>query len=65
MGNGLITIIEAGFNAYDVALDVTSCGALNGSYNGLGVTADEAATDDVFSFGVFTTTSVILGTPTK
>jgi hypothetical protein len=65
VANGQITIIDAAFNAYDVALDITSCGALNGSYNGLGVTADAAATDDVFNFGVFTTTSVILGTPTK
>ena len=65
VGNGQITIIDAAFNAYDVTLDVTSCGPLNGSYNGLGLTADLAATDDGFNFGVFTASSVILGTPTK
>ncbi|MEE8092982.1 MAG: hypothetical protein V3T47_01985, partial [Gammaproteobacteria bacterium] len=65
VGNGQISIINAAFNAYDVALDVASCGPLNGSYNGLGLTRDSAATDDVFSFGLFTTLSVILGEPTR
>ncbi len=65
VGNGQISIINAAFNAYDVALDFTSCGPLNGSYNGLGLTRDSAATDDVFSFGLFTTLSVILGEPTR
>jgi hypothetical protein len=65
VGNGQITIIDAAFNAYDVALDVTSCGVFNGMYDGLGVTADAAATDDGFNFAVFTTSSVIFGAPTK
>ena len=58
-------IIDANFNAYDVTLDVTSCGALDGMYDGLGLTQDANATDDVFTFGVFTSQSVILGDPTK
>ena len=65
VSNGQIAIIDTAFNAYDVTLDVASCGPLNGSYTGLGLTQDAAATDDVFSFGVFTTLSVILGEPTK
>ncbi len=65
VGNGQITIIDANFNAYDVMLDLTSCGTLDGMYNGLGLTDDQNATDDVFSFAVFTATSVITGDPTK
>ncbi len=65
MGIGLISIINATFNAYDVTLDVTSCGAFNGMYNGLGLTGDAFATDDVFSLRVFTSDSVIVGDPTK
>jgi|GEM_PF-4712718 len=65
VSNGQIAIIDTAFNAYDVTLDVASCGPLNGSYTGLGLTQDAAATDNVFSFGVFTTLSVILGEPTK
>ncbi len=66
VGNGQISIIDANFNAYDVTLDVTSCGALNGMYNGLGLTGDAMmTTDNVFSFRVFTSDSVIVGEPTK
>ncbi len=67
MGIGLITIIDANFNAYDVTLDVTNCSAFNGMYDGLGLIQDAFVLDDnkLFSFGVFTTTSVILGEPTK
>ncbi len=65
VGNGQITIINANSNAYDVMLDMTSCGTLNGTYNGLGLTDDDVATDDVFSFAVFTATSVITDDATK
>jgi len=65
MGIGQITVKDANFNAYDVTLDVTSCGAFNGMYGGLGLTDDDAATDDVFTFAVFTTDSVIVASPTK
>ena len=65
IGNGMISVIDANFNAYDVALDITSCGPLDGMYNGLGLTGDAIATDDVFSFRVFTSDSVIVGDPTK
>ncbi len=62
--NGQISIIDASFNAYDVALDVTGC-ALGGMYDGLGRTQDANATDDVFTFDVFTNQSVLVGDPTK
>jgi len=65
MGIGQITVKDANFNAYDVTLDVTSCGAFNGMYGGLGLTDDDAATDDVFTFAVFTTDSVLVASPTK
>lgn len=65
VANGQISIIDANFNAYDVTLDVSSCGGLNGMYDGLGVTQDENATDDVFVFGVFTSQSMIAGEAVK
>ncbi|MCZ6516856.1 MAG: hypothetical protein O6763_05145 [Gammaproteobacteria bacterium] len=65
VSNGQISIIDADFNAYDVTLDVAMCGALDGMYDGLGLTQDENATDDVFTFGVFTNQSVIVGDPTR
>ncbi len=66
VGNGQISIIDANFNAYAVTLDVTSCGALDGMYTGLGLTGDAMmGTDNVFSFRVFTSDSVIVGDPTK
>ncbi len=63
--NGQISIIDANFNAYDVTLDVTLCGALNGMYDGLGLTLDRNATNDNFTFSVFTSQSVINGHATK
>ncbi len=64
VSNGQISIIDASFNAYDVALDVTGC-ALGGMYDGLGRTQDANATDDVFTFDVFTNQSMLVGDPTK
>ncbi len=66
VSNGQISIIDANFNAYDVTLDVAGAGcALNGMYDGLGLTQDENATDDVFTFSVSTNQSVIVGDPTR
>ncbi len=62
---GEVSIIDVAFNAYDVALDLTGCAGgsagLNGTYNGLGYTADDQGTDDVFVFSVFNATSTIVG----
>jgi len=62
---GQVSIIDAAFNTYDVALDLTGCmggsAGLNGMYNGLGYTADDQGTDDVFVFSVFNATSTIVG----
>ena len=63
--NGQVTIIDAGFNAYDVTLDVASCGGLNGMYDGLGLTQDAVAMDDLFVFAVFTAQSTIVGEAEK
>ena len=63
--NGQVTVIDAAYNAYDVALEVTSCGSLNGMYDGLGQTQDSAAIDDVFVFTVFTSQTVIVGEAEK
>ena len=63
--SGQVTIIDAAFNSYDVALDLTGCtggsAGLNGMYNGLGFTADDVVIDDVFVFAVFNATSTIVG----
>jgi len=58
---GQVSIIDTAFNAYDVALDVTSCAGLDGTYGGLGYTADDQGTDDVFNFAVFDADGTIVG----
>ncbi|MFQ6004455.1 MAG: hypothetical protein ACE5OQ_03040 [Woeseia sp.] len=63
--NGQVTIIDAAFNAYDVALDVANCGGLDGMYNGLGLTRDNVAMDDLFEFAVFTAQTTIVGAAEK
>ena len=65
VGNGQISIIDANFNAYNVTLDVTSCGALDGMYDGLGLTQDNVTMDDVFVFAVFTNQSTVIGAAEK
>jgi hypothetical protein len=66
--SGAVMIIDPAFNSYDVTLDLASCTggstSLNGSYNGLGYTADDQGTDDVFIFSVFNATSTIVGQAT-
>jgi len=63
--NGQVAIINGSFNAYDVSLDVSSCGGLTGLYEGLGFTQDMNATDDELLFGVFTSQTSIIGAPVK
>ncbi len=63
--NGQVTIIDAAFNAYDVTLDVASCGGLDGMYDGLGASQDEVAMDDLFVVAVFTAQTVIFGEAVK
>ncbi len=63
--NGQVTIIDAAFNAYNVTLDVASCGGLEGMYDGLGSSQDSAAMDDLFVFAVFTTQTAIVGVAEK
>ncbi len=63
--SGQVSVIDALFNAYDVQLGVASCGASDGTYVGLGLTVDEAATDDRFLFPVFTNQDVVVGVADK
>ncbi len=64
--SGQVTIIDAAFNAYDVALDLANCAGLNGMYNGLGVTDDDAlGTDNLFNFAVFTAQNSVIGEATQ
>jgi len=63
--NGQVTIIDAAFNAYDVALDVANCAGLNGMYDGLGLSDDAVVMDDSFAFAVFTAQTVIIGEAVK
>jgi len=62
---GQVTIIDAAFNAYDVALDLANCGGLDGNYSGLGVTQDDLGTDDQFAFAVFTAQNTVVGAATQ
>ena len=59
--NGQVGIIDANFNAYDVQLDASLCGGLTGTYDGLGITQDDAGTDDVFVFVVTNALNAIAG----
>jgi hypothetical protein len=62
---GQVSIIDAAFNAYDVALGLANCGGLDGMYNGLGNTQDDLGTDDQFAFVVFTAQNAISGIATQ
>ena len=63
--NGQIAIIDGLFNAYDVSLEVSGCAGLDGSYDGLGITQDQNATNDEFPFAVFSAQTTIVGAPVK
>ncbi|MDX1517311.1 MAG: hypothetical protein R3288_10750 [Woeseiaceae bacterium] len=65
VGAGQVTIIDAADNVYDVNLDLSSCGALNGTYDGLGITGDENAMNDEFVFGVFNAQGMVIGDAIK
>ena len=66
---GQVLTIDVAFNAYDVALDLAGCtgasAGLNGMYNGLGFTADDIGTNDVFIFAVFDADGTIIGEAKK
>ena len=59
--NGQVNIIDAEFNSYDVALDVSNCAGFDGSYDGLATVQDENAANDTFIFVVFSMDTVIIG----
>lgn len=61
IGAGQVTIIDAADNVYDVNLDLSSCGALDGTYDGLGITGDANAMDDEFVFGAFNADGMVVG----
>ena len=63
--SGQVTIIDSAFNAYDVVLDLANCGGLNGMYNGLGATADDLGTDDLFIIAVFDSQNTIIAAATQ
>lgn len=65
VGNGQVSVIDSQFNGYDVEVTVSNCPGLDGTYNGLAVTTDSAATNDVFLFGVFNGSTAIFGAPIK
>jgi len=63
--SGQVSTDDATFNAYDVELDVTMCGGLDGMYSGMGTTQDLNGTDDLFLFAVFNATGTITGEAVK
>lgn len=66
VANGTVAVIDAAKNGYTVNVTLSSCGVLNGTYNGLGVMTDyQGRTNNVFLFGVFNAASGIVGGPIK
>ena len=63
--NGQLSIIDANFNAYDVQLETSMCGNLDGMYDGLDITQDDVGTDDVFVFVVTNALNAITGAAIK
>jgi len=68
--SGGVTIDNAAFNSYIVALDVMdigtgNCGVPDGMYVGLGTTLDFAVMDDVFVFVASTNLSSVIGLAVK
>ncbi len=66
--NGQVTIINAAFNVYDVSVTVTNtaaCAVADGTYNGLGSSADDTVMDDAFVFAAFTADMAIAGQAVK
>jgi hypothetical protein len=49
---GTIRTIHTSYNAYEVEVDVTSCGTLNGNYTGLATLVDNITTNDTLIVGV-------------
>lgn len=49
---GKISIINASYNAYRVSLNITSCGSLNGAYNGLASLDDTSSQNDTILMSV-------------
>lgn len=65
VANGQVEIIDSQYNAYAVSGVISSCGALNGQYSGLGVTLDWADQDDLFLFAVFGPAGPLLAAPVR
>ena len=61
---GQVLTKDLAFNAYDVALDLAGCtgvsAGLDGTYSGLGFTADEIGTNNVFLLMVFDADGTII-----
>lgn len=64
--NGLVTLIDALFNAYRVEMTLSGCASgLNGDYTGLAITTDTAVIDDTFLFAAFNAVGMIAGEAEK
>ena len=63
--NGQVSIIDPNFNAYDVQLDASLCGGLDGMYDGLGISQDEPLPDTAFDFVVTNAVNAIAGAALK
>lgn len=61
VGNGEVAIEDPMFNEYSMTITISNCPGLDGTYNGLAVSDDFAATDDALLFGVFSGQIAILG----
>ncbi len=55
-----VNIIDPTFNVYEVNINITFCGQLNGSYSGLGFTSDGSLGEDIFTISVTNNDRAIL-----
>jgi len=63
--SGQVSVIDPAFNGYDVTITLTGCPGLNGDYAGFAVAAVSVEANDIFLFGVFNSTTALLGAPIK
>lgn len=50
--DGLANVLDSSFNVYDVQVNISACGSLNGQYQGFGVLSDSVSTDDTLTVAI-------------
>lgn len=58
--SGVISIINASYNCYNVNLTIGSCGAFNGNYTGLATLTDTYTANDTLIYGISNSSAAIV-----